>query len=101
MADTSVRPKPALQPEYCKGCGRCIEACARGCLEPGTEIQPLSGLVPVAIHLETCNACGSASMPARSRTGSGVGRERPPRRRRRRSTCRTRCSRSPRRSRSW
>jgi pyruvate/2-oxoacid:ferredoxin oxidoreductase alpha subunit/NAD-dependent dihydropyrimidine dehydrogenase PreA subunit len=58
MADTSVRPKPALQPEYCKGCGRCIEACARGCLEPGTEIHPRSGLVPVAIHLETCNACG-------------------------------------------
>ncbi|HSN92884.1 MAG TPA: 3-methyl-2-oxobutanoate dehydrogenase subunit VorB [Anaeromyxobacteraceae bacterium] len=58
MSDTSVRAKPALQPEYCKGCGRCVEACARGCLEPGTEIHPLSGLVPVVLRLETCNACG-------------------------------------------
>jgi pyruvate/2-oxoacid:ferredoxin oxidoreductase alpha subunit/NAD-dependent dihydropyrimidine dehydrogenase PreA subunit len=58
MPDRSVRPEPALQPEYCKGCGRCIESCARGCLEPGTEIHPLSGLVPIAVHLETCNACG-------------------------------------------
>jgi pyruvate/2-oxoacid:ferredoxin oxidoreductase alpha subunit/NAD-dependent dihydropyrimidine dehydrogenase PreA subunit len=54
---TEVRPKPALAPEYCKGCGRCIEACARGCLADGTEIQPLSGLVPVVLKLDDCNGC--------------------------------------------
>lgn len=57
MARKSVA-KPVLQPEYCKGCDRCIEACARGCLTAGTEIHPLSGLVPVSLDLSQCNACG-------------------------------------------
>jgi len=52
------RPRPALRPQYCKGCGRCIEVCARRCIAEGSEIHPLSGLVPVALDLEACNACG-------------------------------------------
>jgi pyruvate/2-oxoacid:ferredoxin oxidoreductase alpha subunit/NAD-dependent dihydropyrimidine dehydrogenase PreA subunit len=52
------KPKPFLLPEYCKGCGRCIEACARHCIEMGTEINAKTGLVPVVIHLENCSACG-------------------------------------------
>jgi pyruvate/2-oxoacid:ferredoxin oxidoreductase alpha subunit/NAD-dependent dihydropyrimidine dehydrogenase PreA subunit len=47
-----------LAPEYCKGCGRCIEACAKHCIEPGAEIHPGTGLVPVRLHLESCSACG-------------------------------------------
>ncbi|HEX7490006.1 MAG TPA: 3-methyl-2-oxobutanoate dehydrogenase subunit VorB, partial [Anaeromyxobacteraceae bacterium] len=35
-----------------------VDACARGCLEAGEEIHPTSGLVPVAIRLERCTACG-------------------------------------------
>jgi pyruvate/2-oxoacid:ferredoxin oxidoreductase alpha subunit/NAD-dependent dihydropyrimidine dehydrogenase PreA subunit len=58
MAHVESRPKPVLRPEYCKGCGRCIEACARGSIEAGTAVQPASGLVPVTLHLETCNGCG-------------------------------------------
>src|SRR6266568_8886540 len=58
MAHLENRPKPVLRPEYCKGCGRCIEACARGSIEAGTAVQPASGLVPVTLHLETCNGCG-------------------------------------------
>ncbi len=58
MPTTAERPKPFLLPRYCKGCGRCIEACAKHCIEAGTEINPETGLVPVVMHLEECSACG-------------------------------------------
>ena len=58
MPTTAERPKPYLLPQYCKGCGRCIEACAKHCIEMGTEINPQTGLVPVVLHLENCSACG-------------------------------------------
>jgi pyruvate/2-oxoacid:ferredoxin oxidoreductase alpha subunit/NAD-dependent dihydropyrimidine dehydrogenase PreA subunit len=58
MAATSKRRKPELQQRYCKGCGRCIEACQHHCIELGTEIQPETGLIPVHVHLEDCTACG-------------------------------------------
>lgn len=54
---TLERPKPFLEPQYCKGCLRCIEACPRDCITPGTEINPATGLVPVVLHLENCNGC--------------------------------------------
>jgi pyruvate/2-oxoacid:ferredoxin oxidoreductase alpha subunit/NAD-dependent dihydropyrimidine dehydrogenase PreA subunit len=55
--DAGAKAKPVLRPEYCKGCGRCIEACARHCIEAGSEILPATGLVPVKLHAESCNAC--------------------------------------------
>jgi pyruvate/2-oxoacid:ferredoxin oxidoreductase alpha subunit/NAD-dependent dihydropyrimidine dehydrogenase PreA subunit len=58
MPTPSERPKPVLLPQYCKGCGRCVEACARHCIEMGTEINPETGLIPVVLHLEDCSACG-------------------------------------------
>ncbi|MEZ4649434.1 MAG: 3-methyl-2-oxobutanoate dehydrogenase subunit VorB [Candidatus Eisenbacteria bacterium] len=58
MAKAKDRPKPILLPQLCKGCGRCIEACPRGCIQMGTEIDQESGLVPVVVDRETCNACG-------------------------------------------
>ena len=51
------RPKPFLIPEYCKGCGRCIDSCPKHCIIEGTEINPLTGLVPVRLELEDCNGC--------------------------------------------
>jgi pyruvate/2-oxoacid:ferredoxin oxidoreductase alpha subunit/NAD-dependent dihydropyrimidine dehydrogenase PreA subunit len=51
------KAKPFLVDEYCKGCGRCIDACNKHCITVGTEINPLTGLVPVHIDLEQCNAC--------------------------------------------
>lgn len=54
---TIARPKPFLIEEYCKGCGRCIDACNRHCITPGAEINPLTGLIPVALDLEACNGC--------------------------------------------
>jgi len=58
VAKLRVKPKPFLFPEYCKACGRCIEACRFGCITEGTEINPETGLAPVQIDLDTCSACG-------------------------------------------
>lgn len=52
------RPKPALFPELCKACGRCIDACTYRCIETGRDVHSLTGLVPVTLHLERCTACG-------------------------------------------
>lgn len=49
---------PVVFPQYCKGCGRCIDSCAHHCIEAGTEIHPGTGLVPVLLHLEHCTGCG-------------------------------------------
>jgi 2-oxoisovalerate ferredoxin oxidoreductase alpha subunit len=57
MASASKRPMPGLEPEYCKGCNRCVEACAHGCIVPGQEINALTGLMPVSLHLDECNGC--------------------------------------------
>jgi pyruvate/2-oxoacid:ferredoxin oxidoreductase alpha subunit/NAD-dependent dihydropyrimidine dehydrogenase PreA subunit len=53
----SARPKPFLEPEYCKGCLRCIEACPRECITRGSQLNPETGLVPVELHLDNCNGC--------------------------------------------
>ncbi len=58
MTELRERPKPFLLPEFCKGCGRCISACAKHCIEYGKEINPQTGLVPVVVDLDQCNACG-------------------------------------------
>lgn len=59
MTQTSVeKPKPFLLPQFCKGCGRCIESCPKHCITHGTEIDPLTGLIPVLLDLEACNGCG-------------------------------------------
>jgi pyruvate/2-oxoacid:ferredoxin oxidoreductase alpha subunit/NAD-dependent dihydropyrimidine dehydrogenase PreA subunit len=51
------RPKPFVVPEYCKGCGRCIDSCPKHCITAGAEINPLTGLVPVHLDLGLCNGC--------------------------------------------
>jgi pyruvate/2-oxoacid:ferredoxin oxidoreductase alpha subunit/NAD-dependent dihydropyrimidine dehydrogenase PreA subunit len=58
MTQISERPKPFLFPEFCKGCGRCIEACPKHCITLGTEINPATGLTPVLLDLDQCNGCG-------------------------------------------
>jgi pyruvate/2-oxoacid:ferredoxin oxidoreductase alpha subunit/NAD-dependent dihydropyrimidine dehydrogenase PreA subunit len=55
---TRDRARPVLLREYCKGCGRCLDACAQGCISEGHEIHPGTGLVPVSVDLERCTACG-------------------------------------------
>jgi len=51
------RPKPTLLPQYCKGCGRCIDSCPHHCIEAGSIVDPLTGLIPVTLHMEECNGC--------------------------------------------
>jgi pyruvate/2-oxoacid:ferredoxin oxidoreductase alpha subunit/NAD-dependent dihydropyrimidine dehydrogenase PreA subunit len=58
MIQASERPKPFLFPEFCKGCGRCIEACPKHCITFGTAIDPRTGLTPVHLELASCNGCG-------------------------------------------
>jgi pyruvate/2-oxoacid:ferredoxin oxidoreductase alpha subunit/NAD-dependent dihydropyrimidine dehydrogenase PreA subunit len=58
MTAVAERPKPFVFPEFCKGCGRCIGSCPKHCISAGTEINPLTGLVPVVLDLEACNGCG-------------------------------------------
>lgn len=58
MTNIVRKPEPMLLPQYCKGCGRCIDSCTKGCIALGTEINPLTGLVPVTLDLERCNHCG-------------------------------------------
>jgi pyruvate/2-oxoacid:ferredoxin oxidoreductase alpha subunit/NAD-dependent dihydropyrimidine dehydrogenase PreA subunit len=57
MTQVSERPKPFLLPEFCKGCGRCIEACPKHCITLGSEINPATGLTPVHLDLTLCNGC--------------------------------------------
>ena len=53
-----LKPKPKVVPQYCKACGRCIDACPQGCFTVGDHIHPASGFVPIGLDLEKCNACG-------------------------------------------
>jgi pyruvate/2-oxoacid:ferredoxin oxidoreductase alpha subunit/NAD-dependent dihydropyrimidine dehydrogenase PreA subunit len=56
------KPRPFVLPEYCKGCGRCIDACPKHCIALGNEINPLTGLIPIVMNLEACNGCGLCMM---------------------------------------
>jgi pyruvate/2-oxoacid:ferredoxin oxidoreductase alpha subunit/NAD-dependent dihydropyrimidine dehydrogenase PreA subunit len=58
MPTTVERPKPFVFPHLCKGCGRCIDSCPKHCIEPGTRIDPATGLIPIVLDLERCNGCG-------------------------------------------
>jgi len=58
MPEVQEKPKPFLIPEYCKGCGRCVNVCTKGCIAYADEINPTTGLVPVVLDLENCNGCG-------------------------------------------
>jgi pyruvate/2-oxoacid:ferredoxin oxidoreductase alpha subunit/ferredoxin len=54
----AARAKPFLLPQFCKACGRCVDACPKGCITLGQEIEPSSGYAPVHLDLHLCNACG-------------------------------------------
>jgi 2-oxoisovalerate ferredoxin oxidoreductase alpha subunit len=58
MPSVEEKPKPFLVPEYCKGCGRCVSVCTKGCIAFADEINPLTGIVPVVLDLEKCTGCG-------------------------------------------
>ncbi|HEU4521951.1 MAG TPA: 3-methyl-2-oxobutanoate dehydrogenase subunit VorB [Thermoanaerobaculia bacterium] len=53
-----AKARPFLLDAYCKGCGRCIDACNKHCITTGTEIHPLTGLIPIHLDLDACSDCG-------------------------------------------
>jgi pyruvate/2-oxoacid:ferredoxin oxidoreductase alpha subunit/ferredoxin len=53
-----VKPLPQVEPQFCKGCGRCIGACPKHCIAFEDHVDPRSSLVPIRIDLADCNACG-------------------------------------------
>ncbi len=58
MSTVRERPKPHLLPQFCKGCGRCIDACNKHCITVGSEINPATSLIPISLDLDQCNGCG-------------------------------------------
>jgi len=54
----TVHAKPFLFPQFCKACGRCIEACPKHCIEMSSEIHPATGLTPVVVDPDECIECG-------------------------------------------
>ncbi|HEY7161043.1 MAG TPA: 4Fe-4S binding protein, partial [Acidobacteriota bacterium] len=52
------RPKPYVLDSFCKGCGRCIDACPKGCIHTSGHVHAVSGLIPVELVLDQCNGCG-------------------------------------------
>lgn len=55
---STARPRPFLEPAYCKGCLRCVEACPKHCITPGSTLNSTTGVAPVELHLDLCNGCG-------------------------------------------
>ena len=80
MPTTLERPRPVLHTEYCKGCGRCIDACTYGCIEAGTEVHQATGLVPVRLDLERCTGCGLCFDACPEPYGLRPATDEPPRR---------------------
>jgi pyruvate/2-oxoacid:ferredoxin oxidoreductase alpha subunit/NAD-dependent dihydropyrimidine dehydrogenase PreA subunit len=58
MPSLKEKPKPFVVPEYCKGCGRCVSVCVKGCIAFADEINPTTGIVPIVLDLEKCTGCG-------------------------------------------
>jgi len=42
----------------CKGCGLCVEFCARGCIEMGDKLSTKGSVLAYFAHPEKCNGCG-------------------------------------------
>ena len=62
MPKLKEKPKPFLVPEYCKGCGRCVSVCVKGCISFAGEINPMTGLVPVVLDLDLDAAAEAHSL---------------------------------------
>ena len=50
--------QPVVLPDYCKACGRCIEACNKDCITLSSDINPATGLHYAIVDLDQCNSCG-------------------------------------------
>ncbi len=57
-AKRKARALPFLLPQYCKGCGRCIDACPKHLIHQDAHVNAESGMLPVHVDMDDCNACG-------------------------------------------
>lgn len=57
MKNDEIVTRPHIDPDLCKGCGRCIAACPRKCLALSESINA-SGLVPAEYSGSGCIGCG-------------------------------------------
>ncbi len=57
------RGEVVLDEDFCTGCGYCVAACKRGCIEiTGEKIDARGLLLPTLVKPEKCNACGNCAI---------------------------------------
>ena len=54
--EQTVLSHPEIEADSCKGCGRCVAACARHCLQLQTTLNKM-GIKPVGYKGEGCIGC--------------------------------------------
>ncbi len=55
--ESGALPRPEIEEDCCKGCGRCVAACPRHCLEMKDGMNRL-GIRPAAYGGSGCIGCG-------------------------------------------
>ncbi len=56
-SEGTIASHPEIEADSCKGCGRCVEACPRKCLEISHALNN-AGIRSVAYKGEGCVGCG-------------------------------------------
>lgn len=55
-------PRVRILLKFCKGCGLCVEACPKGCLELSSALSE-SGVTPAVVKDDSkCTSCGNCAV---------------------------------------
>ena len=55
--EDGIKTHPEIEADACKGCGRCVAACPRKCLELQATLNAM-GIRPVGYKGDGCIGCG-------------------------------------------